>query len=210
MTLRHWRLRESPRDAARALRLGAGALRAYTRWFGSYGRPELDIVEGPHAVARGAGLGMEYPELVLTPARARVLLHEVAHQWWYGIVGDDEYREPWLDESFATYAGLRLAGNRGGCDPPRGRPRLTASMKSFERSDDRAYFRVVYAGGWCTLSMLQRAFGRARFDRMLRALVRSHRDGIMTTDDVVAAVREAAPENVDADRLLRRAGIASG
>ena len=210
VTLRHWRLRESRRDATRALRLGTRAVRAYARWFGPYGRAELDIVEGPHVVARGAGLGMEYPELVLTPARARVLEHEVAHQWWYGIVGDDEYREPWLDESFATYAGLRLADELGRCDPPGGRPRLTASMKAFERSGDRRYFSVVYVGGSCALSTLQRALGRARFDRLLRALVRAHRDGIMTTEDFVAAVRSAAPESVDTGALLRRAGIAPG
>jgi hypothetical protein len=208
VTLRHWRVRESRRDATRALRLGARALRAYARWFGPYERSELDIVEGPRAVARGAGLGMEYPELVLTPARARVLQHEVAHQWWHGIVGNDEYHEPWLDESFATYSGYRLAGRAGGCEPPRGRPPLTSSMKVFARHRGRDYGRVVYGGGACALRMLERGFGRARFDRLLRAFVRDHRDGIATTADFAAAVRAAAPPGHDADALLRRAGIA--
>lgn len=210
VTLRHWRLRESRRDAARALRQAGRALRAYTRWFGPYGRPELDIVEGPRAVARGAGIGMEYPELVLTPARALVVHHEVAHQWWHGIVGNDEYSEPWLDESFATYSGVRLAGGPRGCPPPRGRPRLTASMKVFERDRGRHYRRVVYVGGMCALSMLERRIGRARFDRMLRELVAEHRDGIVTTADFVAAVRAATPAGSDAGALLRRAGIVSG
>jgi aminopeptidase N len=205
--LRHWRLRESARDAARALRLARRALRTYAQWFGPYGRPELDIVEGPREVSRGAGLGMEYPELVLTPASPYVLEHEVAHQWWYGIVGNDEYTQPWLDESFATYAGLRLAGVAGSCRPPRGRPRLTASMKVFERAPRGDYSRVVYRGGACALRVLERGVGRARFDRLLQSIVRDHRDGIVTTQEFRAAVRAAAPPEVDADALLRRAGI---
>ncbi len=200
-------MRESGRDAVRALRLAAQAMRAYTRWFGPYGRTELDIVEGPRAVARGAGIGMEYPELVLTPARAPVLQHELAYQWWHGIVGNAEYHEPWLDESFATYSGVRLAGRAGRCEPLRGSPPLTASMKVFERRQGRDYRRVVYVGGLCALSTLERGFGRARFDRLLRAVVDEHRDGILTTAGFVAAVRAAAPPGVDADALLRRSGI---
>ena len=185
-------------------------MRSYTRWFGPYERDELDLVEGPSAVARGAGIGMEYPELVLTPARALVVRHEVAHQWWHGIVGNDEYAEPWLDESFATYAGVRLAGRAGRCAPPRGRPPLTASMKAFGRHGGRDYRRVVYIGGMCALSTLERRLGRARFDRMLRGVVEEHRDGILTTAGFVAAVRAAAPPGVDAGALLRRAGIRAG
>jgi aminopeptidase N len=31
-------------------------------------------------------------------------VHEVAHQWWYAVVGNDVLLEPWLDESFANYS----------------------------------------------------------------------------------------------------------
>jgi aminopeptidase N len=59
--------------------------------------------------------GMEYPELVFIstgvaphgPAAIRsVVAHEVAHQWFYGLLGDDQLAEPWLDEGFATYLPL--------------------------------------------------------------------------------------------------------
>jgi hypothetical protein len=207
ITLRHWRLREPEADARRALGIAAAAMRSYERWFGPYERDELDIVEGPRRVARGAGLGMEYPELVLSPAVALVLRHEVAHQWWYGIVGNDEYREPWLDESFATYAGVRAGGDVPNCSPPRGRPRLTDSLAVFDRDGGRDTRRVVYIGGMCALGLLERRLGRARFDRLLRAVVDEHRDGILTTAGFEAAVREAAPPSVDAGALLRSAGI---
>lgn len=31
-------------------------------------------------------------------------IHETAHQWWFGLVGNDQALEPWLDETLATYS----------------------------------------------------------------------------------------------------------
>ena len=179
------------------------------RWFGPYGRDELDLVEGPSAVARGAGLGMEYPELVLTPARAP---WSCSTRWrtsgGTASSATTSTAQPWLDESFASYSGIRLAGRTGGCDPPRGQPPLTASMKVFgSRGGSDDYRRVVYVGGTCALSTLERGLGRARFDRMMRGVVEEHRDGILTTAGFAAAVRAAAPEGLDAGALLERSGI---
>ena len=33
----------------------------------------------------------------------RLLLHEIVHQWFYSLVGNDQIDDPWLDEAFATY-----------------------------------------------------------------------------------------------------------
>ncbi|HEY0127261.1 MAG TPA: M1 family aminopeptidase, partial [Blastococcus sp.] len=51
------------------------------------------------------GGGIEYPSMILeaTPS-PEVLVHEVAHQWFYGMVGNSQFRDPWLDESFASWA----------------------------------------------------------------------------------------------------------
>ena len=85
-------------SADEALRGAVAALRRYTAWYGPYGAPELDIV----LVGLGAG-SQEFPELVLSDPDLGTVAHEVAHQWFYGIVGDDQYREPWLDEAFASW-----------------------------------------------------------------------------------------------------------
>jgi aminopeptidase N len=76
------------------------------------------------------------------------------------------------------------------------------------RADGR-YVRTVYIGGACFLRAVQRELGRARFDAFMRGLVASHRDGIDTTADFVAALRAAAPGNATVERLLRRTGLAS-
>ena len=208
VTLRRWSLPggEGAGAARRALALAAKSITGYERRLGPYGRDELDLVEGPRAYARGAGLGMEYPELVLTPARARILFHEVAHQWFYGIVGNDEWAEPWLDEGLATYAQYRLVGYRPRCAGRPSSPPLTATVAQLERTPARI-FPVLYDGGACALGVLERGLGRARVDALLRDVVRAHRDGILTTAAFAAAVADAAPDGTDTAALLRRAGI---
>ena len=32
-----------------------------------------------------------------------VIVHEIAHQWWYGLVGNNQIRTPWIDEGLAEY-----------------------------------------------------------------------------------------------------------
>lgn len=197
VTVRHWSVGSPSPAAEAAIRVARRSLAAYARRFGPYGRKELDIVGGLRAVSRGVGLAMEYPELVLSPAVPEILAHEIAHQWWYAIVGDDEYRHPWLDESFASYAAFRLL-RFPPCPPRPLRPPLTASMATWDRRSGR-YSEVVYGGGACALRTVERGLGRERFDALVRGLVRDHRDGVLTPDDVVAAVGD--------DALLRRAGI---
>ena len=31
-------------------------------------------------------------------------VHEIAHNWWFGLVGNDQALEPWLDETMAVYS----------------------------------------------------------------------------------------------------------
>ena len=84
-----------------AARIQVGLL---TELVGPYPYTELDIVDVP-----GAYGGIEYPSLVTVGTLGgswviEPVVHEVAHQWFYGLIGDDQIAEPWLDEAFATYA----------------------------------------------------------------------------------------------------------
>lgn len=196
-----------------ALRTARDALRAYERRFGPYGARELDIVEGPAEVANG-GVAMEYPELVLSPAWPPALAHEIAHQWWFGIVGDDEFNEPWLDESMAEYATASLPQRIAGPDRlglcaslPAKLPPLTSTMRRFDTASPRLYSRSIYVAGACALTRLEHGLGRTRMDRFLRGLVASHRYGVLTTAGFVRALRRAAPARFDVDRWLRRSRI---
>ncbi|HKD11155.1 MAG TPA: M1 family metallopeptidase [Thermoanaerobaculia bacterium] len=104
------------------------ALSFYGLWFGAYPYPTLTIVDPPDD-GLGAG-GMEYPTLITGDApslflrwpfqRVRfvedVTVHEFGHQYWYGMVGSNEFEESWLDEginSDAEYRNMELAYGRG-------------------------------------------------------------------------------------------------
>ncbi|MDI3316628.1 MAG: M1 family metallopeptidase [Bacillota bacterium] len=114
------RLLLQPEDVASAglqFRALEGAWKLFGRAWAPYPYPVLTAVDPPSG-AEGAA-GMEYPTLIVggypgpgphrpdDPALADVLLHEYAHQYWYGLVGFDETEEAWLDEGLATYSEMR-------------------------------------------------------------------------------------------------------
>jgi aminopeptidase N len=180
--------------AGEALRLAERAMGRYAAWFGPYPYPEVDVVLAPF----GRFSGMEYPTLVLSVPAAVPIAHELAHQWWYGIVGDDEYRAPWLDESFATWSERALDGTAGaGCAslgwPAAPAARVTATM-AYWRTRPRDYGTVVYGQGACALQALSARLGRRRFLTLLRAYVARHRFGISTTASFEAAAQTASPD----------------
>jgi len=87
-----------------------------SRWYGPYPYATLTVVDPP-ADAVGAN-AMEYPQLITAGLRWRpwdrslsfesTLMHELAHQYWYGIVASNEFEEPYLDEGFASYSAGRI------------------------------------------------------------------------------------------------------
>jgi hypothetical protein len=215
ITVRHFRLPRQPAaDARRALRAARAALTSFQRWYGPYGRRELDVVQGPAEIAT-RGIAMEYPELILTPPSGAAVAHEIAHQWWAFLMGNDPYREPFLDEGFAEYSASRLprsitGGDRlGSCPRPRRPPRppLSADAETIRKAGGRAYVRTVYVGSACMLRRLERALGRKRFDAMLKDLVAGYRDQTWTRADLIAAIEKTAPEAFDVDAFLKREGI---
>ncbi|MDW8145030.1 MAG: M1 family metallopeptidase [Roseiflexaceae bacterium] len=92
-----------------ALDAAANALRVFNRRFGPYPLTELDIVQ----IDARKFFGVEYPGLIMIDrllyAGERegleiIVAHEVAHQWWYSLVGNDVQNEAWLDEGLTSFA----------------------------------------------------------------------------------------------------------
>jgi hypothetical protein len=111
------RLLLQPEHAGQALRhfdATAAALRYYGEFYGQYPYDYITIVDP--AFQSGAG-GMEYPTLFTAGARwlaplsipvpERVTIHEAGHQWWYGMVGSNEFENAWMDEGLNTFSEAR-------------------------------------------------------------------------------------------------------
>lgn len=91
-----------------ALNVAAAALRAYEDAYGAYPFDEMMVAEAPLL-----HYGMEYPGLNLigvdlyrehSDELEDRVVHEIAHQWWYAQVGNDQVNTPWLDEGLAEYS----------------------------------------------------------------------------------------------------------
>jgi hypothetical protein len=177
---------------------------------GAYTAPELDVV----GLKRLLGDGMEYPEMVMTELVRDTVSHEVAHQWFYSMAGNNQALEPWLDESFTEYLSETVWGENTDCDVLQpfaglGPEALDAPMSLFEAGPGSHYYGVVYAGGPCVLERLRVDWGDLLFDSFLRGWFESHRDGVATTGEFKAAVRASAPPGFDADSFFAFARLTS-
>ena len=111
------RLLLQPEHAGQAERHFAAtraALKYYGEWFGPYPYGHLTIVDPAWQSSAG---GMEYPTLFtagthwLAPTHVEepedVTIHEAGHQFWYGLVGNNEFEHAWMDEGINQFSTAR-------------------------------------------------------------------------------------------------------
>ena len=101
--------------ADRHFAAAAATLRYYGEWFGPYPYPQLTIVD---PAWQSESEGMEYPTIFtggtrwLSPRDSNdpeyVVIHETGHQWWQGMVANNEVEHAWLDEGLNEYADSRV------------------------------------------------------------------------------------------------------
>ena len=102
-------------QADRHFNAARATLKSYGTSYGPYPYGTLTIVDPAWQSNVG---GMEYPTLItagsdwLTPRDVTVpegvVIHEIGHQWWYGIVATNEFEHAWMDEGINTYATARV------------------------------------------------------------------------------------------------------
>ena len=88
------------------LKTSVDSLKFFSEQFGEYPYKVLNVVQTNFVHG-----GMEYPNLVYISDDVKeiedytnVIIHEIAHQWWYGVIGNNEYDEAWLDEGLTEYS----------------------------------------------------------------------------------------------------------
>ena len=185
---RAWVLPEHAAEAKSLAGTAARALEAFEAWIGPYPYDELDVIDAP-----GAFGGIEYPGLVFIGvvgdrADDDVVIHEVAHQWFYALIGNDQLLEPWLDEGAASYletlyyeavGDVRTA--TGILDENRrilrdvGRTETPIGLGVGEYPSERDYAVFVYLKGALFFDALRGRLGEPDFREFLRTYFAEYR-----------------------------------
>jgi hypothetical protein len=231
VTVRSTALLTDTAQAAQDRDIAAQSLSTYDALFGEYPFNELDLVLTPDG-----GGGIEFPGYVmishLTPTshvREHVVSHEVAHQWWYSLVGDDIFREAWLDESFAeisTYLYLQQNGGQAVADQvfvqqsAREWPGWSGSVATadptagkrvgsalWEFSDFYEYDGIIYGKGPVFLDRLRLLLGPDRFLRLLQTHYARNKYGVTTERIFLSEALDVAGPDAPAVAALYLAWI---
>jgi len=180
------------RDGAQlALEVASKAIEVFSARYAPYPYTELDIVSTPTLA-----LGIEYPGAVAitsrvydvtgeyrgTPASVYMestVAHEVGHQWFYNLVGDDQLDNPWLDESLTQFATLQYFTDRYGASSADGfRASLEGRWARVENAKipiglpvaeygGAEYSAIVYGRGPLFFVALKEEMGAEAFDQFL-------------------------------------------
>jgi len=144
------------KESANAHNIAQKALAYYSKQFGPYPYPGLTI----GYFYFGAGAAMEYPGMIMEDISSELdasffngsyilLGHEIAHQWWYGAVGNNEHKEAFMDEAFAEYALINFVKD---CSPDEASyfkyPKSLSFLYWFKRQDlrymDLSFYREIF------------------------------------------------------------------
>ncbi len=205
--------------AEKMLHIAAEALTAYSRWLGPYPWEDFTVSE-----AFFGWNGNECSTLVMIDERVfamphvaagyveYLLTHEICHQWWYNLVGDNGYCETWMDEGFANYLSHRLLNQRHGKNNAlMSYPAGLEWLPNIRRDDYRSsgmystigkneltpviqempkfghlgtLFNVCYDKGGRLVGMIEDRLGEACFFDFLRLVVRKYSYRIIAVEDL--------------------------
>jgi hypothetical protein len=180
------------------IRTAKASLERLSRMYGAYPWRTYTVVVPP-AFARE---GIEYPTLTYVGYESTTLIvrHETGHQWFYSLVGNDQYTDPWLDETGATWTERRLSGSLQTGLPMRSVNHVGAPM-SYWNAHRQEYYVQVYRGG---VNALKSLGSPERVDCALRLYVARNAYRIAKPGDLLDALNAVLP---GAEAKLRRFGI---
>ncbi len=180
-------------SASTAMTWTKRALARFSDKVGQYPYPTFVVSESSGAYA------MESPALVWIPAHYQtarmpfVLVHEIAHQWFYAVVGNDQTRQPFVDEAMVEFLTRDWFGFRSSRCATK---RLDLTMYEYTPG---CYYEQIYVQGSRFLANVKGDMGSGAFWSVVRSFWRDHRYDIVTTKQLLEAFRERG-----GDKLLPR------
>lgn len=208
----HWGLPSGRFSWADTLSVVHDAFSLYETRFGPYPYTELDVV----AVPLRTVMGMEYPGLSLIdaglysgaqrPFLPIMTAHEIAHQWWYGVVGNDAITSPWQDEGLTEFSALMYfkeyqpaqyaallstyESNVAGYESVAGNEPLAQGTDAFVGRRQN-YETVAYYKGLLFFKTLYDQLGAAAFYEALQAYYQQNTYTIAPPDALLSSFEEA-------------------
>jgi len=202
-----------------SLTCAVDSLQTFSRLFTPYPYRQLTVVQTDFLHG-----GMEYGEIVFVstdllaqdqrPFHNQVIIHEIAHQWWYGIIGNNQARSAWIDEGLAEYSTLlfydlnpqystlpradivnnardnfvaysRLVSAVGG----RVDPEMQRDLNSFRSTHE--YVFMTYVRGLLLFVDLEMLIGQAKIKDALRNFAREAQFGFATKDNLIESMERS-------------------
>lgn len=203
-------------DPSGTLQTACESLSYYADAFGAYEYPAYTVVETGFPYG-----GMEYPMLSLIaddlPATEvpLVVAHETAHQWWYAMVGSDQYHEAWQDEGLAeysaalffeaypeygrTYADMVAASESAyrayysvSAQLSRGETAMRRDLTDY--TGDYAYRSLAYDKGVILFNRLRQTVGEERFFAAIKDYARAYKGEIAPPEALIARFAARSPQ----------------
>jgi aminopeptidase N len=166
-----------------------------------YGPPPFPAINLARLPISGGGI--EYPGAILLLDDGRVVtVHELAHQWFYAMVGNSQARDPWLDEAFATFAEEEIDGTTASTAGALRLPGKVGDSTTHYGGNENAYYNTTYGKGAAALIAARAAGPPAKFDAALRCYVNANAWRIAKPSDLATALARL-PASVT---VLRQAG----
>ena len=202
------------------LEISKTAVEYFSKNFGAYPYSTLTVVKTPFIYG-----GMEYPNLVYVSDSIddedeylKVIVHEIAHQWWYSTVGNNEAKEAWLDESLAEYSSaLFFEHNDYGISYDdlvqtalssyllyvdvisslRGDVNTKMNLSVSEYQNDYEYSYMVYVKGVIMFDALRSVVGENKVIAGLKKYYSDNKFKIATKENFLEAFRSACHKDLD-------------
>jgi aminopeptidase N len=125
-----------------------------------------------------------------------ITAHEIAHQWWYSLVGNDQGEAPYLDEALALYSELLYLEDKYPALVPwwwqfrvkMYQPQGYVDSRTFDFTNLRLYINAVYLRGALMLQEIRERIGDEAFYKWLRAYATAQSSRIAAPADLWQAM----------------------
>lgn len=203
-----------------AIKASTDSVSTFNRIFGKYPYSTLSVVESDFVHG-----GMEYPNLVLISDMVdvqsdyiNVIVHEIAHQWWYGIVGNNEYNYGWLDEGLTEYSTVLFYEENPSYNVNTkeliknttnsfvtfvdvytkvfSKVDTTMNRKLDEYNNESEYVYIAYVKGMLIFDSMKDLLGKEKFLKCLQTYFNDNKFKIATPDNLIEAFNKSSKCNV--------------